>query len=371
MKHVKSNKKFYFFVGTTTELIKLAPVMKELEMRNIDYKVITSGQTKVNFDELKFLINKNKADIMLHEKTDKSSLFFFSLWFLKTLIKIPFLGKQFDGLNKDNVYFIVHGDPVSSMLGAILAKYNGLKLVHIESGLRSFSYLEPFPEEMCRTIISRLSDVHFCPNKWSLDNLNNVNGVKINTYQNTQIESYLSALKKNKSSKKISRITKGKYFVMILHRQEHVIFGKENSKKIIKSVFNKFDKKLKCVFITHATTQNFLKSTSFNLSGKLSNRIVFLPRLGYLDFIDLMTKSEFIVTDGGSNQEEAYYMGLPCLILRNRSERIEGLGTNSILSMGQTKKINKFLKNYASYKQKPVKLKVRPSRIVVDYLLSR
>ncbi len=369
MKREKFSKKIYFFVGTTTELIKLAPTMKELESRKVSYKVITSGQTKVSFEELQFLINKSEADIKLDEKTDKSSLFLFGFWFLKTLFKIPFLNKEFSRLNKKNSYFVVHGDPVSSLLGALLARYYGLNLVHVESGLRSFSYLEPFPEELCRMIISRLADIHFCPNQWSVDNLAGVSGVKINTYQNTQIESYLSALKKNKLNKNLSKVTKQKYFVMILHRQEHVIFGKEDSKKLIKYIFNNFGKNLHCVFITHATTLNFLKSTNFKLRNNLNKKINFVPRLSYLDFINLMSNSEFIVTDGGSNQEEAYYMGLPCLILRNRSERIEGLGKNSILSQGKMSTVKAFLNNYKNYRQTAVKISVRPSKIVVDYLL--
>ena len=81
-------------------------------------------------------------------------------------------------------------------------------------------------------------------------------------------------------------------------------------------------------------------------------------------------KSEFIATDGGSNQEEAYYIGKPCIILRNVTERIEGLGENAVLSKGDEKIILKFINNYHKYERGRVKISVNPSRIIIDYLIS-
>ena len=368
MKTNKFSKRIYFFVGTTTELIKLAPIIKELENRDINFKIITSGQTTVNFSELGFFIKRKSADISLGEKTDKSSVSVFFMWFLRTFIKIPFLGKEFKGPNKENSYFIVHGDAVSSLLGAILARYYKLKLVHIESGLRSFSLLEPFPEELCRMIISRLADVHFCPNEWSVNNLAGISGDKINTFQNTQIESNNAALNKIRTSNNLLKLPRKKYFVMIVHRQEHVIFGKEESMKLIKFITKQTDTKLQCIFITHLTTSNFIRSSKQKLSPKQMKKIRFESRLTYLDFVNLISNAQYIVTDGGTNQEEAYYLGLPCLILRNRSERIEGLGENALLSKNNKPLIKKFMTHYNDYKRGRVSINKRPSSIIVDYL---
>src|SRR5258706_1406095 len=182
--------KIYFFVGTTTELIKLAPIIRELENRKINFKIITSGQTKVNFGELNKIIKKRKADIQLGEKTDKSSVYKFIIWTVLTFFRATSLRKEFCRRIAKNSYLIVHGDPVSSFIGAVIAKIYGLKLVHVESGLRSFNFLEPFPEEICRVLISKMADIHLSPNDWAINNLNNDNGVKINTFQNTLIESY-------------------------------------------------------------------------------------------------------------------------------------------------------------------------------------
>ncbi len=355
-------KSIYFFIGTTTELIKLAPVIRELEKRKIKFKIITSGQTKVKFEELSFLIGSKKADISLGEKVNRSSIFIFLFWSILTIFKTPTLKKEFEGKNFDNSYFIVHGDPVSSLIGAIIAKIYGLRLVHIESGLRSFNYLEPFPEEITRQIISKLADIHFAPNDWSIKNLSHAKGEKINTFQNTMFEDYLLVPKR-------ARKYKDKYFVLVVHRQEHVIFEKEKSKELIEFIIKNIGTGMKCIFVTHATTNKFLESVNFKLPQNTKDKVVFTSRLKYIEFVNLVRNSEFLITDGGSNQEEVYYMGLPCLLLRNYTERIEGLGENVVLSKGNKKVIKSFMKNYKAYRRKKLMVKTRPSKIIVDYLV--
>jgi len=365
---MQKNKKFYFFIGTTTELIKVAPVMAELEKRHHKYKIITSGQTKIKFDELSFLIKKKKADIALGEKKNKSSIFLFLLWSILTILKTPQLKEEFKQFDKKKTYFIVHGDPVSSLIGAIMAKIYGLKLIHIESGLRSFNFLEPFPEEICRVAISHLTDFHFAPNNWSLKNLEKVNGKKFNTHENTMFDGYKRISKIKNFSRPIKSLKK-EYFVLIVHRQEHVIFGKEKSKELIEYILNFTNKNLCCVFITHAATANFLHSVNFKLSKNREKEVIFMPRLRYIDFVKLLENSQFIITDGGTNQEEAYYIGLPCLLLRNYTERIEGLRKNVVLSKENKKIIKNFINNYKKYRKNRLLSKKSPSKILVDTLL--
>src|SRR5579864_6166116 len=93
------NKKIYFFIGTTTELIKLAPIICELEKRKINFKVITSGQTKVKFDELESIIKKRNADISMGEKTNRSSVSKFVFWAILTFFKSPSLKEEFRQAN--------------------------------------------------------------------------------------------------------------------------------------------------------------------------------------------------------------------------------------------------------------------------------
>ncbi|MCL5070646.1 MAG: UDP-N-acetylglucosamine 2-epimerase [Actinobacteria bacterium] len=360
-------KKIYFFMGTTAEFIKLAPIMKELRKRGIGYKIITSGQNKIHFEELNAFLGPVKANIALKEKSTKSSIFLFLGWAIKSLLEGIFsLSKEFKNLNQDNSYFIIHGDTISSLIGSIIAKTHGLKLVHIESGLRSFNFFEPFPEEICRFVIIHIADILFCPSEWALSNLKNVKGVKINTNQNTLIETY----QWSQSVKNIPNYAKkyGKYFILVMHRQEHIYFQKRWTQNTIDFVINQSSKDLKCAFIMHTLTKRLMRPKEFKLWLNTKSKVVAVPRLNYVNFMHFMKKAEFIATDGGINQEEAYYMGLPMLSLRNNTERTEGLSNNVVLSKGDQQTIINFLKNYKKYKRRSINLKKRPSKIIVDYL---
>ncbi len=363
-------KKIYFFLGTTAELIKVAPVIREFKKRNISFKIISSNQNVLNFDELKPLVGNESADFTLKVnpfKWPRNIYLRFTIWLVKTMVNyLMYFGAEFK--DKKNTYLVVHGDTVSAVMGAVVAKFYGVKLVHIESGLRSFNFLEPFPEEISRFIISYLSDIHFCPNKWALGNLKYHRGVKINTFYNTVGESVSLTLKYKKNIK-VKRLTKSKYFVFVLHRQEHTMFNKDENEKIFKDIIRFARKNLKCVVIMHKLTEDFLQSQNLLKKLKRNVNVVLAPRLPYSQFLKLIKNSEFLVTDGGTNQEEAYFLGKPCLILRNRTERIEGLGGNAVLAKGSKEVISNFFNNYHKLKRRPVVLKKLPSKIIVDYLV--
>ena len=360
-------KKYYIFLGTTAELIKLAPVLAEFKKRSINYKVITSGQTRVHFKMMEDLTGPIKVDISFKNKNPKPSVIYFVLWAMRTLIVGLFsLSREFKNLNKNNCNFIVHGDTVSSLVGALLAKRFGLNLIHIESGLRSFNFFEPFPEEISRFLVSRISDVHFCPNEWSKRNLKDVPGIKINTLQNTLIESFNWAINQSKRGKRVGK-KKDRYFVLVVHRQEHVIFGKRQTREILEYLFEKSDNNIGCKFLVHDISYGFVQNIITKFTSSDYN-IELISRLPYPKFMKLILDSEYWVTDGGSNQEEAYYMGKPCLLLRNQSERIEGLGENIVLSKNKKSVIQNFLKYYKLHEKKRVSDNMFPSKIIVDYL---
>ena len=131
-------KKIYFFIGTIAELFKIAPIIRELEKRNLEFTLIDSGQNKVPLEYLQGFIKIKKPHIQLPEKVNKSSVYHFIIWAIKTVFFAIFLlRKEFKNADKPNTYFIIHGDTVTSLIGGIIAKFYGLKLVHIESGYSS------------------------------------------------------------------------------------------------------------------------------------------------------------------------------------------------------------------------------------------
>lgn len=367
-------KHIYFFIGTTAELIKLAPVIKELKKRKVQFKIIASGQNQVHFNELSSFTGNLQSDITLEKKKDKSSALLFIVWSIKTLVKgLLSLRREFHGLNKNNAYFIVHGDTVSALIGSIIAKVYNLRLAHVESGLYSFNLLEPFPEEFCRRTIDRLADVLFLSNKWAEENVKNLAGKKINHKENTLIESYLWFLKLKPIRYTVKNIKNlKKYYILIMHRQEHALLRKNWSKDILKFVISNSDSNLNCVLLKHPLTIDIIHSIKPELGVKKIAKITETPRIPYPNFMKLMKNAQFIATDSCINQLEAYYMGLPCLALRDRTEQPEGVGKNVLICKGNKISIKHFLTNYKKYKTRSIPLKdsARPSKIIVDYLLT-
>src|SRR3989338_6315645 len=306
----KTDKIFYFFIGTTAELIKIAPVIHEFQKRNIVFKIITSGQNKINFEDLTPYTGAITSYISLREKVNKSSGILFAFWAIGSLYEgMMTLRKEISSKKRRKSYLIVHGDTVSALIGSLIAKILGIRLVHVESGLYSHNYLEPFPEEICRNIIDRISNVLFPSSHWALKNVKDCRGTKIMTKQNTLIECFLWAIN-------------------------------------AKHVSNKINK-------------------------KITKKIILIPRLPYQDYLMLMKNAQFIATDSCINQLEAYYLGLPYLGLRNYTEQPEGLGKNVTICKGNYKLMKSFLTNYKNYKQKPILLKkdYTPSKIIVGFLL--
>lgn len=366
-------KTIYFYIGTTAELIKIAYVLKELSRRKVDFKIITSGQDYVNFESLEPFIGKQKPYNALKLKPIKIPLniyFRFITWSIKTFVNnFLYFRNEFRDLDKKNSLFIVLGDTVSTFFGAISAKIYGLKLVHIESGYRSFNFFEPFPEELSRYLVSKLSDIHFCPNDWCLNNIKSIKGIKISTGQNTVYEICMNALKMKSDNKYLSRVSKSKFFLLILHRQEHMIFKKELTKKYINLLLSNCSPNLKCVFILHPVTETFLKSQNMLEEVKNNPNIITIPKIPYAQFMKILQKCEFIATDGGGNQQEAYYLGKPCILLRKYTEQIEGLYSNAVLAKDDPNIVKDFLKNYKKKISKKVTIKSSPSKIIVDTML--
>lgn len=356
------NKIFYVIVGTRAQLIKTAPVMKEFQDRGIPYFYIYTGQHKETIDDLRIGFGLKEPDIDLSIKSfEASSLLKFLAWGLKMLSYVFVPGRIFK-LGKGVV--LTHGDTVTCWWGALIGKIGGNKVAHLESGLRSFNIFHPFPEEINRLMTFSLTDYYFCPNEWALNNLKKFRGVKINTQGNTLKDAVKLAMKSN--------IEKGseaeKYFVFSMHRFENIY--KKKNLSINLDILKMVSSKIKCHFILHPVTRDLLAKFGVLQELEKNQNITFKPRMDFISFINLIAHSEFMITDGGSNQEECSYLGHPCLLLRKRTERIEGLDKNVVVSNYDKKIIEDFVTNYDKYKSENTNFENSPSKIIVDYLMN-
>lgn len=362
-----------FWIGTVAELIKVFTVIIEAKKRKIPCFVIGTGQNNLIDTDVLKSCNDNELELLLSDPASiKKSAFGLLMWFFKTYTCAKHEFKKLiktGNINTKNAIMIVHGDTVSTLMGALIAKKSGIKLAHIEAGLRSFDLLHPFPEEIDRILTSKRVDYHFCPGAVAERNLYKakVSGTIINTAHNTIYDGLQFANTRPFNTGLKTEIEKiqGAYFVFVMHRQENVantaLFTK-TIEKIIQAA-----QSVHCVFILHEITRLALERS--DLLKKVSNeRFTLLPRVEYFDFMKILHGAEFVITDGGSNQEELAYMGKPCLIMRTKTERQDGIGKNAVLCNNDFTVFDTFIAQYTSYKQDPIAVSDSPSVCIVEKL---
>lgn len=230
----------HIVLGTKAQLIKMAPIMVELKNQKIPYNFISTGQHQETINKLLKNFQIKKPDYKLYSGKDITGIFQMGMWILRILHQ-TFKNKKEIFKKDENGIILVHGDTFSTLLGALMGKVTRLKVGHIESGLRSFNLLNPFPEEITRILTFKLSDYYFCAGNWALSNVKKYNGIKINTKQNTLLDSLRLAIK-NQKNIKVDILNK-KYVVITIHRFEN-IFKKKQFEQIIE-IIEDISKKLK------------------------------------------------------------------------------------------------------------------------------
>lgn len=308
-------------LGTKAELIKTMPLMKELDRRKIDYTFIHTGQHGLG--ELCDDFGIKKPDIVLYEPPKLSSRFMVKthkaiFWGLSLT---PRIRRALNKIKPD--YVLYHGDTLSTAAAAFASSnwlgrkkwLNG----HLEAGLRSYTIFEPFPEEISRRIADRFSDLLFAPSKLSAENLKHLKG-KVYLTGNTVVDSVIECIKIAKQRK--LPVTKGKYVVVNIHRHENI-----KSKGRMEKIYNIIKEVgLPMIWPIHDNTKK--QMTKFGLLERFNKlNIKFSPLATYIEFIWLINNAEYLITDGGSIQEESLVLKKPCVLLREKTERQEGLET--------------------------------------------
>ncbi|MCI5193261.1 MAG: hypothetical protein D3915_09030 [Candidatus Electrothrix sp. AU1_5] len=337
----------HVIIGTKAQLIKMAPLLAYFNYHGIAYHYISTGQHKETIDDILSNFNLRTPDILLYNGPDITSIKQMAVWGAKLLWQ-TFWNRQkvFPG-NRRNSIVLVHGDTFSTLLGALMGKFAKLKIGHVESGLRSFNFFHPFPEEITRLLTFKLSDYYFCPGEWAVKNLTKEKGLKINTAFNTLHESLQIALPS------IERITDVDiplytYAVATLHRYENIY--KADALARLVNLIEQIATSCPLLFILHKPTEINLKKFGYYQRLAGNSRIELRPRYDYFRFIKLLYGAHFVVSDGGSNQEECYYLGKPVILLRQSTERKEGLGKNCVLSYYNPQMIDDFLNNVDKYR---------------------
>lgn len=339
--------------------------MMALEKRDIKYNFVFSGQHKETIQDLIEVFGIKQPDITLYRGKDITGIGQMFLWAIR-IIAYTLRHKREVWHGDQNGAVLNHGDTFSTLLGSVLAKLSGLRSAHIESGLRSHGIFDPFPEELTRILVFKLSDYFFAPGEKPYANVLHYRGIKINTHYNTLIDSLVHS--RDSRLQTTIDIPEVPYCVASIHRFEN-IFNRQRLKLIL-DMLERISESIKVLFILHRPTRVRLETFGFmdELEGK--QNIEVRPRYDYFSFVRLIEKSEFVITDGGSNQEECYYLGKPCILFRKKTERDEGIDENVLLSNLDWPRIVTFVVDYKNYQRPPVTPEISPSQLIIDRLVA-
>jgi len=355
-------------IGTKAQFIKMAPIMVALQEKGIEFNLIDLGQHSMITRNLREELGLKSPDVTLSSGKNVARIGQGIRWLSGLLIKGLSRNwlKQHVFLNRPGVC-LIHGDTVSTLIALCLAKRAGLTVAHVEAGLRSFNILEPFPEELVRLLAMRFADILFAPSAWARDNLATMGyGRKtVLISSNTSVETVFSSL-----SKAVDLgLGLKNYALVTVHRMEN-IFSRQRLEFVL-ALIERIARDIPVVFVQHPPTVN--QMVKFGLQERLERlRNVTLSHiLSHAEFVHLLDLCEFVVTDGGSIQEESYYLGKPCLLLRKKTERMEGIGRNVVLGECTLEAAERFIREYPHLSHAREGFAgIRPSKEIIDHLNS-
>ena len=227
---------------------------------------------------------------------------------------------------------LVHGDTMTTFAGGLAAFYNQVPVGHVEAGLRSYDKYSPFPEEMNRQLVGVITDLHFAPTKNAAKHLLN-EGKKSESVVvtgNTAIDAMKYTVDEDYKSNIIDQYRDKKFILMTAHRRENIGKPMENIFKAVKRLVDE-NTDLALVYPMHKNPQ--VRKVAQKILGN-HERIELIEPLDVLDFHNFAKQAYFILTDSGGIQEEAPSFNKPVLVLRNVTERPEGVEAGTLKVVG-------------------------------------
>jgi UDP-N-acetylglucosamine 2-epimerase (non-hydrolysing) len=300
--------------GARPNFMKIAPIMKAFnESGKFQILLVHTGQhydqrmSTLFFDEL----NIPKPDINLEVGSGSHA------------VQTAEVMKRFEPVVLDFKpdYVLVVGDVNSTIACGLVAVKLGIKLIHVEAGLRSFD--RTMPEEINRVLTDSISDLLFVTEQSGIDNLKRegVNSDKVHLVGNVMIDTLLANREKAEKSDILEKLNleKKKYAVITLHRPSNV----DDMKMLgeIVAAFEVIQKDLKLVFPIHPRTKKNIEGSTLQSQVDAMKNLILLEPVGYLDFLKLTANAALVITDSGGIQEETTILGIPCMTLRENTER--------------------------------------------------
>ncbi|GIN20309.1 non-hydrolyzing UDP-N-acetylglucosamine 2-epimerase [Siminovitchia fordii] len=311
--------------GTRPEAIKMAPLVKELENRVDKFEsfVAVTAQHRQMLDQVLEIFNI-EPDFDLNIMKDRQTLKDVTTRSLEGLDGV------IKGLKPDIV--LVHGDTTTTFSASLAAFYNQSAVGHVEAGLRTWNKYSPFPEEMNRQLTGVIADLHFSPTEKAAWNLINEDKKKENIFitGNTAIDALKTTVKKKYQHAALDKLGDDRLILLTAHRRENLGQPMRNMFRAIKRIVNE-QPDIQVIYPVHLNPM--VRNIADEELGN-DHRIHLIEPLNVIDFHNFANRAHLILTDSGGVQEEAPSLGVPVLVLRDTTERPEGIESGTLKLAG-------------------------------------
>lgn len=311
--------------GTRPEAIKMSPLVLELQKYPDHFEsiVTVTAQHREMLDQV-LNIFQVTPDYDLNIMKDRQTLVDVTTRGLEGLDKIM---KE---VKPDIV--LVHGDTTTTFIASLAAFYNQIEVGHVEAGLRTWNKYSPFPEEMNRQLTGVMADLHFAPTAKSADNLLNENKKSDSIFitGNTAIDALKTTVKETYHHEVLEKVGNDRLVLLTAHRRENLGEPMRNMFKAIKRLVEE-QKDIQVVYPVHLNPA--VREIASEILGN-DSRIHLIEPLDVIDFHNFASRAHLILTDSGGVQEEAPSLGVPVLVLRDTTERPEGIEAGTLKLAG-------------------------------------
>ena len=310
--------------GTRPEAIKMCPLVKELKVRdNFDTVVCVTGQHREMLNQVLNAFNV-VPDFDLSVMKAEQTLFD---------VTINILGKMkviLEEVKPDIV--LVHGDTSTTFVTSLACFYLQIPVGHVEAGLRTYNIYSPYPEEFNRQAVGIIAKYNFAPTEISKENLlkEGKDPATIHVTGNTAIDALKTTINSNYTHKQLDWASDSKLIMLTAHRRENIGEPMRNMFKAIKRIVDEH-RDIKVIYPIHMNP--VVRNAANDILGDC-NRVRIIEPLETIDFHNFLSNSHLILTDSGGIQEEAPSLGKPVLVMRDTTERPEGIAAGTLKLVG-------------------------------------
>jgi UDP-N-acetylglucosamine 2-epimerase (non-hydrolysing) len=346
--------------GTTGELIKLSPVLRRLRDRGDDWLNVTTAQQVLQLPPLLDRLGLKQPDVWLAHGRDGRDL--------AANKDIPYwLAGVGRGLVRarsrlaEAQMVMVHGDTMTTVVGALAGRVLRRPVAHIEAGVRTWNIRHPFPEELNRRAVSAIAQVHYAPGSAAAANLRR--GAIVDTGANTILDAV-----RESPQVELTLPVEPPYGIVSLHRYE-LLSDRGLLAASLELLARFAHDHMPLVHVDHPVTVAAIER--HGLQSLFDDRLVRVPRMGFFDFVELLRRSSLFVTDSGGGQLESWILDVPCLVHRKVVEQPAGVGENVVVSGLDLAVLERFLEAPELHRRVGPLPETSPSDLIVADLVER